>query len=68
MKYPAQKGQNRNAFSNCQVGQVLSSLFRRANLDQPCFSLLPLHALLHNLASQAVPTLSAAELQLDLDK
>ena len=51
-----------------QVEQVLNSLFARANLEKPCFSILPLHALLHNLALKSVPTLCAAELHLDTDK
>ena len=51
-----------------QVEQVLSSLFARANLEKPSFSILPLHALLHNLALKSVPSLCAAEMQLDTDK
>jgi len=51
-----------------EVEQVLSSLFARANLEKPSFSILPLHALLHNLALKSVPSLCAAEMQLDTDK
>jgi len=51
-----------------EVEQVLNSLFARASLEKPSFSILPLHALLHNLALNSVPSLCAAELQLDTDK
>ena len=51
-----------------EAAAVLDSLFRRADRAPPRLALLPLHALLHQLAPRSVLSLTAAELQLERDR